>query len=99
MIEYKYKKVYMDHQPLDSKIIIGAGKIFRFLIEGRDATMTIYTYNNEIPTKIYPPLYLPLYCLDPLTIEHIPVGILSAPNLALTYPLVVTSHTSQLLHI
>lgn len=99
MIVYKHKKLFMNNQPFDEKVTISAGKIFRFMIEGRDATMTIYTHNPENTSKVYPILYIPLYCLDQLTIEHVPIGIISAKNLALTFPLLVTSHSSSLMQI
>ena len=57
--------------------------------------MTIYTSNPEEVNKKYPILYVPLYCQEYLSIEYIPLGILSAPNLALTYPILVTSHSSS----
>lgn len=58
----------MNNQPFDDKVTIGPSKMFKFLIEGRDATMTIYTYSQDAPNRIYPPLYVPLYCLEPLII-------------------------------
>lgn len=89
----------MNNQPFDDKINIGPAKMFKFLIEGRDATMTIFTYSQETPNRKYPTLYVPLYCLEPFFIENVPIGIISAPNLALTYPIFVTSHSSHTFHI
>jgi|JI9StandDraft_1071089.scaffolds.fasta_scaffold1488997_1 hypothetical protein len=49
MIEYRHKKYYMNNQPFDEKVVISSGKAFKFLIEGRDATMTIFTHNPQMP--------------------------------------------------
>lgn len=61
--------------------------------------MTIYTRNTAQPNKVYPALFLPLHCLEPAVIEHVPIGIVTAPNLALSYPLLVSSHSIHNIHI
>lgn len=61
--------------------------------------MSVLTRNPSQPLKSYPILYLPLYCLEPLVIEHVPIGILTMPNLALSYPLMVSSHSIHNIHI
>ena len=89
----------MNNQPFEDKAMIAPGKNFRFLIEGRNATMTIYTRNPSNPNKKYPALYLPLHCLEPAVIEHIPIGILTTASMALSYPLLVSSHSIHNIHI
>ena len=98
-IDYKYKKYYMNNKPFDEKVSIGANKAFRFLIEGRNSTMTVSTNSPSNPTKTYPNLYMPIYCLEPAVIDNIIVGIFSAPNMVFTYPIFVTSHTNSHIHI
>jgi len=99
MVEYRHRKFFMNNQPFDEKASIAPGNNFRFLIEGRNATMTIYTRSPSQPNKQYPALYLPLHCLEPAVIEHIPIGILTSPSMALNFPLLVSSHSIHNIHI
>jgi len=63
LLIYKYKKFNLNGQPLEDKFTIMAQKIFKFMIEGRDSTMTVHTQNLGSSEKTYPALYVPVYCL------------------------------------
>lgn len=69
------------------------------MLEAKDSTMTIYTQTVEATDKMYPVLYVPVYCFDKLIIENVPIGIISANNLAFTYPILASSHTNSALSI
>lgn len=70
------------------------------MIEAKDSTITIYSKPHDNSSeKTYPVLYVPVFCFDRLTIENIPIGILTANHLSLTYPLLLTSNTNSPLTI
>lgn len=69
------------------------------MIEGRDSTMTVHTQNLGSSEKTYPALYVPVYCLQHLVVENVPLGIISAQNLALIYPIMASSHSQSLISI
>jgi hypothetical protein len=78
LLIYKYKKFNLNGTPLEDKFTIMGQKIFKFMIEGRDSTMTLYTQASGSSERTYPVLYVPVYCLENLIIENVPIGIISA---------------------
>lgn len=68
MLIHKYKKLHTNGQPLDDKFTISAHKNFKFLLEAKDSTMTVYSKPIDGGDKIYPVLYVPVYCYDRLVI-------------------------------
>lgn len=43
LVIHKFKKYHTNGQPLDDKFTIGPQKTFRFMLEAKDSTMTIYS--------------------------------------------------------
>lgn len=96
LLIHKFRKYHMNGQPLDDKFTIASQKTFRFMLEAKDSTVTIYSKPQDNSSdRTYPVLYVPVFCFDRVTIENIPIGILTANHLALTYPLLLTSNTNS----
>jgi hypothetical protein len=70
------------------------------MLEAKDSTMTIYSKPVENASdRSYPVLYVPVFCFERVTVENVPVGIIIANNLALTYPLLLTSNTNSAVNV
>lgn len=99
MVYHKFKKYHTNGQPLDDKFTVGSQKTFRFMVEAKDSTMSIYTKTTDSAEKVFPMLYVPIICFDRIGIENVQVGIINQNNLALIYPILLTSSTNSIVNI
>ena len=65
------------------------------MLEAKDSTITINTKAVDPVDKIYPVLYIPVYCYEKLMINNVAVGLISQNNYALAYSLIVSSHSNN----
>jgi hypothetical protein len=85
-------------EPIDGNIIVPAQKNYKFIIDGKDSTMQIYT--KSVASDIdYPTLYVPVYCLQDLIIDYFNIGILSEERSLVNFPVTVSSYSNDIIVI
>ena len=56
--------------------------------------MTITTRAYDFPDIGLPKLYMPIYCIDYLTIDHFNIGILNSERSIVEVPIPVSNHAN-----
>jgi hypothetical protein len=98
VIIYKRKLYELTGEPIDGNIVIPAQKSYKFIIDGKDSKMTVYT--KSVATDItYPVLYVPIYCIQDLIVDYFNIGILSDDRSLLEFPVTVSSYSNHTIYI
>jgi hypothetical protein len=98
VIIYKRKLYELTGEPIDGNIVIPAQKSYKFIIDGKDSKMTIYTKSEAVDVN-YPVLYVPIYCIQDLIVDYFNIGILSDDRSLLEFPVTVSSYSNSTIHI